>query len=188
MPDLPRASQFDIYQSTVMIDKSEILFLKFINHNLRTEDRPCNRLAKTPPTNLRTSTLRTLDNFRRNFNPSSIFDCFTTKPAHWDHVTRGPVRSSSSPDLSRPGSARATRGPLATHKTRTKLGLLSAVLRCLPYAVPLTSSDTAPVPARLGSVRPTNSQPAQAAFNPQMGCSGTLLPEKANGYKVLVGP
>ena len=106
----------------------------------------------------------------------------------WDHVTRGPVRSSSSPDLSRPGSARATRGPLATYKTRTKLGLLSAVLRCLPYAVPLTSSDTAPVPARLGSVRPTNSQPAQAAFNPQMGCSGTLLPEKANGYKVLVGP
>ena len=115
-------------------------------------------MAKTPPTNLRTSTLRTLDNFRRNFNPSSIFDCFTTKPAHWDHVTRGPVRSSSSPDLSRPGSARATRGPLATYKTRTKLGLLSAVLRCLPYAVPLTSSDTAPVPARLGSARPAKLQ------------------------------
>ena len=125
---------------------------------------------------------------RRNFNPSSIFDCFTTQPTHWDQVTRGPGRSSSSPGLTRPGSARATRGPLATYKTRTKLGLLSAVLRCLPYAVPLTSSDTAPVPARLGSVRPTNSQPAQAAFNPQMGCSGTLLPEKANGYKVLVGP
>jgi hypothetical protein len=69
MPDIPRATRIDIYRLIVMIDKSECSIPEFINHNLKTEDRPSNRLGKTSPTNLRTSTARTLDNSRRNFQP-----------------------------------------------------------------------------------------------------------------------
>ena len=144
----------------------KFLFLKILGHDLSSEDRPCNRLARIPSTNLHSPARRTSNDPRIFLNPSSIFDCFTTQPTHWDQVTRGPGRFSSSPGLTRPGSARATRGPLASSRTLTRLGHLSMVLRCLPYAVPLTSSDTAPAPARLGSVRPTNSQPAQAAYFP----------------------
>ena len=58
-------------------------------------------------------------------------------------------------------------------------------------AVPLTSPGTAPAPTRLGSARPTNQQPAPAAAPSKSSPNGLLrhpLPEKANGYKVLVGP
>ena len=58
-------------------------------------------------------------------------------------------------------------------------------------AVPLTSPGTAPAPTRLGSARPPNQQPAPAAAPSKSSPNGLLrhpLPEKANGYKVLVGP
>ena len=135
-----------------------VLFLKFINHDLRAEERPCNRSAKhTPPISLHRLHRRLLKSEQYSYttfhdaiqierprtrtwarqlcclwirsalakflchptlplqeriflNPSPIFDCFTTKPTRWDQDTRGPGRTSGSPGLTRPGSARATRG------------------------------------------------------------------------------
>ena len=167
----------------------KFLFLKILGHDLSSEDRPCNRLARIPSTNLHSPARRTSNDPRIFLNPSSISDCFTTQPTHWDQVTRGPGRFPSSPGLTRPGSARATRGPLASSGTLTRLGHPSTgptrppIRRSLdqfghgPSACSTRISSAHKLSAGSGRILPS-----------QTGCSGTLLPEKANGYKVLVGP
>ena len=101
----------------------------------------------------------------------------------WDQDVLGRGRTSGFPG---PHTSRlSTRHPRPVRFLPPEISpdsvIIPMVLQCLPYAVLLTSSGTAPVPAQLGSARPTGRnrpRPRTASWQTsQTGRSGTLLQE-----------
>ena len=167
MPGLLRAIRIDIYRLTVMIDNSKNSIPEIHQSQFKDRGSPVQQIGED--TNHHSSDVNSTNTRHLSEKFQTLHQSSIASPLNPPIGIKSPAARAASP------APRASHAP-AQHALPAARslppGLLpdSAipqwVLRCLPYAVPLTSSDTAPAPARLGSVRPTNPQPAQAAYFP----------------------